>query len=47
MSDKAEITRVVNLYIEGAAKGDAAKLEEAFHEDALWFGTMGGTDYAL
>ena len=29
--DKNEITRLVNLYIDGAGKGDASKLNEAFH----------------
>jgi hypothetical protein len=43
--DKAEITRLINLYIEGAGKGNAAQLDEAFHSSARWFGTMGGTDY--
>ena len=45
--DKTEITRLVNLYIDGAGKGDASKLNEAFHSSARWFGTMGGTDYGL
>jgi hypothetical protein len=48
MSDtKTEITRLINLYIDGAGKGDAIKLNEAFHSNARWFGTMGGTDYDL
>ena len=42
---KTEITRLINLYIDGAGKGDASKLNEAFHSSARWFGTMGGTDY--
>lgn len=46
-SDKEEITRLINLYISGAGKGDSAKLNEAFHSSARWFGTMGGTDYDL
>jgi hypothetical protein len=44
---KTEITRLINLYIDGAGKGDASKLNEAFHSNARWFGTMGGTDYDL
>ncbi len=28
---KTEITRLINLYIDGAGKGDGAKLTEAFH----------------
>ncbi len=42
-SDHDEIARVVHLYIEGASKGDAAKLREAFHEDARMFGSLAGT----
>jgi hypothetical protein len=46
MSDeRIEIERLINLYIDGAGKGDADKLNEAFHASARWFGTMGGTDY--
>ena len=45
--DKKEITRLINLYIDGAGKGSAAQLNEAFHASARWFGTMGGTDYDL
>ena len=43
--DLQEVTRLINLYIEGAGKGNADKLNEAFHSSARWFGTMGGTDY--
>jgi hypothetical protein len=39
------IATVVRLYTEGAASGDAAKLNEAFHEDARMFGSLGGTRY--
>lgn len=46
-SELIEVTRLINLYIDGAAKGDAAKLEEAFHTNARWFGTMAGTDYDI
>ena len=46
-AEKTEITRLINLYIDGAGKGDGAKLIEAFHDSARWFGTMGGTDYDL
>ena len=42
--DKAEITRLINLYIDGAGKGNGAQLDEAFHSSARWLGTMGGTD---
>jgi hypothetical protein len=45
--DLIEITRLLNLYIDGAGKGNADKLNEAFHSSARWFGTMAGTDYDL
>ena len=32
----------VQLYVDGVAKGDAAKLEQAFNEGAWMFGTLGG-----
>lgn len=44
-TDHVEISRVVQLYIDGVAKGDVAKLTEAFHEDARMFGEAGGTRY--
>ena len=37
--DLQEVTRLINLYIEGAGKGNADKLNEAFHSSARWFGT--------
>ncbi len=40
-----EITRVVHLYIDGSSKGDAAKLKDAFHQDARMFGSLAGTRY--
>ena len=46
-SDLTEVTRLLNLYIDGAAKGNAAKLEEAFHANSRWFGTLDGTDYDI
>lgn len=32
--DLEEVTRLINLYIEGAGKGNADKLNEAFHSSA-------------
>ncbi len=32
----------VQLYVDGVAKGDAAKLEQGFNEGAWMFGTVGG-----
>ncbi len=42
-----EIARVLQLYIEGDAKGDREKLREAFHQDARMFGSVGTTRYDL
>src|ERR687885_1671270 len=36
------ISRVLQLCTEGEAKGDVAKLREAFHEDARMFGSLAG-----
>jgi hypothetical protein len=45
IGDYDEIRRVVQLCLDGEAKGDVAKLEEAFHADARMFGDLGGTRY--
>ena len=45
--DLTEVSRLINLYIDGAGKGNAEQLNEAFHPSAHWFGTVGGVDYAL
>ena len=44
-SEKAEITRPVDLYVEGVRAGDAAKMREAFHAQAWMFGSVAGTRY--
>ena len=44
-TEREAITRTVQLYIDGASKGDAAKLNEAFHEDARMFGSVGGSRF--
>jgi Putative lumazine-binding len=44
-SEQAEITRTVDLYVEGMREGDGAKLREAFHPDAWMFGSLAGTRY--
>jgi hypothetical protein len=41
-TEREAITSVLQLYIDGASKGDAAKLREAFHEEAWMFGSVGG-----
>ena len=45
--DLKEVTRVMNLYIDGAGKGNADQLNQAFHSSARWFGTMDGVDYDM
>jgi hypothetical protein len=37
----------VQLYIDGVAKGDAAKLEQAFHQDARMYGAVDGQRYDI
>jgi hypothetical protein len=39
IDDYDAITRVLNLYIEGAAKGDVDKLRQAFHPEARMYGS--------
>ena len=45
VSDYDAIHRVLELCIEGEAKGDAAKLREAFHADARMFGSIASARY--
>jgi hypothetical protein len=45
VDDYDAICRVLQLCTEGEAKGDAAKLREAFHADARMFGSIAGTRY--
>ncbi len=45
VSDYDAICRVAQLCTEGEAKGDVAKLREAFHTDARMFGSIAGTRY--
>src|SRR3954466_12071652 len=44
-SDYDAIYQVLQLCTEGEAKGDVAKLREAFHEDARMFGSLAGERY--
>jgi hypothetical protein len=44
-SQKAEITRTIDLYVEGMRNGDGAKLREAFHAQAWMIGSLAGTGY--
>src|SRR5689334_20079976 len=45
ISEYDAICRVAQLCTEGEAKGDVAKLREAFHADARMFGSLAGTRY--
>jgi Putative lumazine-binding len=36
------VAEAVQLYIDGVAAGDAAKLEQGFHESARVYGSVGG-----
>ena len=45
VGDYDAICRVLQLCTEGEAKGDVAKLQEAFHADARMFGSLAGTRY--
>ena len=45
IGDYDAIRQVVQLCLDGEAKGDVAKLKEAFHEDARMFGDLAGTRY--
>ena len=45
VADYDAICRVLQLCTEGEAKGDVAKLREAFHADARMFGSLAGTRY--
>jgi len=45
IADYDAIQRVVQLCLDGEAKGDVAKLQEAFHAEARMFGDLAGTRY--
>jgi hypothetical protein len=45
VDDYDAIRDIVQLCLDGEAKGDVAKLQEAFHQDARMFGDLGGTRY--
>src|SRR5215210_2070270 len=45
VSDYDAICRVLQLCTDGEAKGDVAKLREAFHADARMFGSIAGERY--
>jgi Putative lumazine-binding len=46
-ADNTTVAGAVQLYIEGVAKGDSAKLEQAFHPDARMYGSVGGQRFDI
>ena len=46
-TDRETIEAVVQLYIDGSSQGDAARLEEAFHESAWMFGSVSGQRFDM
>ena len=45
IDDHDAIAATVQLYIDGSAQGDAAKLTEGFHPDAQMYGAIGDDRY--
>jgi hypothetical protein len=45
IGDYDAISTVVQLCLDGEAKGDVTKLQEAFHQDARMFGELAGKRY--
>jgi hypothetical protein len=46
-ADNRTVTGTVQLYIDGVAKGDTAKLEQAFHPDARMYGSVDGQRFDI
>jgi hypothetical protein len=42
IDDYDAIVKVLRLYMDGSARGEADKLKEAFHPDSRMFGSLGG-----
>jgi hypothetical protein len=45
--ETGQITRAIDLYVEGCRDGDAAKLREAFHPEARMWGSLGGQRFDI
>jgi len=45
IDDYDAIAGVIQLYIDGSARGDRSKLERAFHPDARMYGAVAGHRY--
>ena len=46
-TETAAIEAAVQLYIEGASKGEPDKLKEAFHDEAWMFGSVSGQRFDM
>jgi hypothetical protein len=46
-TEREAIERTIHLYIDGASKGDAAKIKEAFHDTAWMYGSIGGQRFDM
>jgi hypothetical protein len=46
-TERAAIEAAVQLYIDGASKGDAEKINETFHEAAWMYGHVGGQRFDM
>ena len=46
-ADNRTVTGTMQLYIDGVAKGDTAKLERAFHQDARMYGSVDGQHFDI
>ena len=45
--EREAITNLLQMYIQGASKGIAAKLEEAFHSEAWMIGSISGQRFDM
>jgi Putative lumazine-binding len=45
--ERTAIEHAIQLYIDGASKGDAAKIKEAFHEAAWMYGSVSGQRFDM
>ena len=46
-TERQAIEQTVQLYVDGASKGDAAKLKDAFHDAAWMFGSVSGQRFDM
>jgi hypothetical protein len=47
VDEREAIASAIQLYIDGASKGEAAKLHQAFHEEAWMYGSVAGQRYDM